>query len=179
MTRKEQLDFYIAHSRRLYNISLRIVRDSGLAEEIMQDTILKFLTGKIRILGEVQSAAWLNKTCIRSSIDALRRKIRERAFLSEAKAEAKEEEAKTEAEEEIDTTGGEADLTDVKISEVMAAMSRLDEPYRLILNLILVEGLDYHEVSVLTGLKEGTIRTRYSRGRSMLLELLGKKKKNG
>ena len=161
MTRKEQLDFYNAHSRRLYNISLRIVRDSGLAEEIMQDTILKFLTGKIRILGDVQSAAWLNKTCIRSSIDALRRKIRERAFLSEAKAEAKEEEA------------------DVKISEVMAAMSRLDEPYRLILNLILVEGLDYHEVSVLTGLKEGTIRTRYSRGRSMLLELLGKKKKNG
>ena len=58
-------------------------------------------------------------------------------------------------------------------------MSRLDEPYRLILNLILVEGLDYPEVSVLTGLKEGTIRTRYSRGRSMLLELLGKKKKNG
>ncbi|HBH09149.1 MAG TPA: RNA polymerase subunit sigma, partial [Rikenellaceae bacterium] len=39
MTREESIKFYKAHAGRLYNISWRIVRDSGEAEEIMQDTI--------------------------------------------------------------------------------------------------------------------------------------------
>ena len=42
MTREESIQFYKAHAKRLYNISLRIVRDSGEAEEIMQDTILRY-----------------------------------------------------------------------------------------------------------------------------------------
>ena len=48
MTREESIAFYKAHSRRLYNISLRIVQDSALAEEIMQDTILKALRQALR-----------------------------------------------------------------------------------------------------------------------------------
>ena len=43
MTREESIEIYRTHSKRLFNISLRIVRDSALAEEIMQDTILKYL----------------------------------------------------------------------------------------------------------------------------------------
>ena len=39
MTREESIQFYKAHAKRLYNISLRIVRDSGEAEEIMQDNV--------------------------------------------------------------------------------------------------------------------------------------------
>ena len=44
MTRKEITSFYQAHSRRLYNMSLRIVLSAEDAEEIVQDTILKFVT---------------------------------------------------------------------------------------------------------------------------------------
>jgi DNA-directed RNA polymerase specialized sigma24 family protein len=40
MTRQEITEFYQEHHRRLYNISLRILRDSDEAEEVMQDTIL-------------------------------------------------------------------------------------------------------------------------------------------
>lgn len=174
MDRTEELDFYRTHSARLYNISLRIVRDSGLAEEIMQDTLLKFLTGGFRIIGKAQSSAWLNKTCIRKSIDALRRRNREKAFLAEAEADAKND---TLGPYEEEAEGHE--LEAAKVNEVMEAMSRLRDPYRLILNLVLAEGLDYAEIAELTGEKEGAIRTRYSRGRAMLLAELKKMKKNG
>ena len=43
MTREESIAFYKEHARWLFNISLRIVREPALAEEIMQDTILKAL----------------------------------------------------------------------------------------------------------------------------------------
>ena len=42
MTREESIEFYKRYSRKLFNVSFRIVGDSALAEEIMQDTVLKF-----------------------------------------------------------------------------------------------------------------------------------------
>lgn len=87
MTREESITFYKEHARRLYNTSLRIVRDSGEAEEIMQDTILKFISSDIAPKDQAQVAMWLSRTCIRKSIDAVRRKKRERLFLDEYAAE--------------------------------------------------------------------------------------------
>ena len=54
------------------------------------------------------------------------------------------------------------------------AMDSLEEPYRLILNLVLLEGLDYEEISAFTGKKEVTIRSIYSRGRAQLIGRLRK-----
>ena len=59
MTREESIQFYKAHAKRLYNISLRIVRDSGEAEEIMQDTILRFISSDVVPKEPAKVAAWL------------------------------------------------------------------------------------------------------------------------
>ena len=61
------------------------------------------------------------------------------------------------------------------VSQVKAAMERLPEPYGLILDLVLIEGLDYGEIADLTGKKETTLRSLYSRGRSKLIDMLNHK----
>ena len=43
MTRQEITAFYNKHYKRLYNASMRIICNRFEAEEIMQDTIIKFL----------------------------------------------------------------------------------------------------------------------------------------
>jgi RNA polymerase sigma-70 factor (ECF subfamily) len=186
MTREESIEIYKAHSKRLFNISLRIVRDSALAEEIMQDTILKYLQsgplcrttagnrlpvqGAERretavVLPAVQSA-WMTRTCIRASIDALRKRKREKKLLEEYAAE----EAPEYFAPVNDVQNSEMVIPDVKA--VKSVMDRLPDPYRLILNLVLIDGLDYEEISGLTGEKEGTVRTRYSRARQMLASMI-------
>ena len=162
MTRQEITEFYQEHHRRLYNISLRILRDSDEAEEVMQDTILKFVTAPGSFSSPEQVSAWLARTCIRASIDRLRRRERREAFL--------EEYAREEGQEEPCLTGESPSVTEIK-----AAMDRLPEPYGLILDLVLIEGLDYGEIAGLTGKKETTLRSLYSRGRSKLVELLNHK----
>ena len=161
MTREESIKFYKAHAKRMYNISLRIVRDSGEAEEIMQDTILKFISSDIVPKDQAQVATWLSRTCIRKSIDAVRRKKRERLFLDEYAADASEYD-----------DGESAEVPEVSLEEVRGAIDSLPESYRLILNLVLVEGLDYEEISGLTGEREGTLRTQFSRGKAKLVEKL-------
>ena len=53
-------------------------------------------------------------------------------------------------------------------------MERLPEPYGLILDLVLIEGLDYGEIAEMTGRKETTLRSLFSRGRNKLTGLLKK-----
>lgn len=162
MTRAEQMTFYRTHARRLFNISMRILRDSGAAEDVMQETILKYLTSDIQPLGEAKAAAWLNKACIRSSIDELRKNKREQLFFNEYAASEQVAEAESQQE----------DMTDVEVGRVKKAMAELKDPYRLILNLALIEGLDYDEIAEVTGQSQGTIRTQFSRGKVKLLEIL-------
>ena len=159
MNREESVKLYNTYARKLFNISFRILRDSGEAEEIMQDTILKYITTGPKILSEVQAAAWLSKTCIRKSIDVLRKKKREKLFLEEY-------------EVEMEDAAVDAKPGDLSIGNIRKAISELPEASRLVLTLILLEGLDYEEVANYTGAREGTIRVQYSRARAKLAEKL-------
>jgi RNA polymerase sigma factor (sigma-70 family) len=58
---------------------------------------------------------------------------------------------------------------------VRKAIERLPDSSKLILNLVLVEGLDYEEIASLTGEREGTLRTQFSRAKARLSEILKKK----
>lgn len=51
-------------------------------------------------------------------------------------------------------------------------MESLPEPYGLVMDLVLIEGLDYREISRLTGTKEATLRSLYARGRKKLIAAL-------
>ena len=162
MTRKETTAFYQAHSRRLYNMSFRILLNAEDAEEVMQDTILKFVTLPFRPMGQEQVSAWLSRTCIRASIDRLRKQKRERLF---REAYARETAGDTEET-------GQDIPAEIPASHILAALERLPDPYRLVLTLVLVEGLDYSEIAGYTGQKETTLRSHFLRGRQKLITLL-------
>ena len=163
MTRQEITEFYQEHHRRLYNTAWRILRDSDDAEEVMQDTLLKFINRKDPVpLSHPQIGAWLSKTCVRASIDRLRERKRRTDFLELYAVD------ETEVEEE------EVPMEGLDAATIHRAMDALEEPYRLILNLVLLEGLDYAEISAFTGKKEVSIRSIFSRGRAKLVEKLKK-----
>ncbi|MBR4525377.1 MAG: sigma-70 family RNA polymerase sigma factor [Bacteroidales bacterium] len=161
MTRQEITQFYQEHHRRLYNISLRILRNSDEAEEVMQDTIMKFVSAPQRTFGSgAQVSAWLARTCIRASIDRLRKRHREEAFL--------EDYAMVEGDSPVEPANDERP----SISRVRDTMDRMPEPYRLVLYLVLIEGLDYGEIAEMTGRKQTTLRSIYSRGLDKLRAML-------
>ena len=150
---------YDDYSVRLYNIGLRVVGDSADAEEIMHDTLLKYLSygkkGEIRDL-----AGWLAQTCIRKAIDRLREKHRYKDFLTRF-AEMDTGEITVQEEPDI-----------ISVESIRKALAGLPDHYRVVLTLHLLEGYDYQEISQITGTKESTIRTLYMRGRHKLAEAL-------
>ena len=150
---------YDDYSVRLYNIGLRIVGDASDAEEIMHDTLLKYLSygrkDEIRDL-----AGWLAQTCIRKAIDRLREKHRYKDFLTRF---VEMDTGEMTVQEEPDV---------ISVESIKKALTGLPDHYRVVLTLHLLEGYDYQEISQITGTKESTIRTLYMRGRQKLAEAL-------
>ena len=151
---------YDTHSRRLYNISLRITGSSGDAEEIMHDSLLKYWrTGRKNEIRDL--AKWLSSVCIRKSIDRLREKSRWNEFLESYEDPVYEESPDDDASYDI--------------SRILDALAGLPCHYRAILSLHLFEGYDYQEIAEITGIRENTIRSLYMRGRKLLAEAAKRK----
>jgi RNA polymerase sigma factor (sigma-70 family) len=172
MTGQENSAFYDKWSKLLYNSALRVLKDPMEAEEVMQDSIMRYfdLADKLEkqrkpVLSEPQINVWLHKCCIREAIDRLRkRKTREK--LADELASGAEE-----AQEPDFTVLNDMDPSK-DIAIVKQAISELPDKYRIVLSLFLFEGYDYNEIAEVTGDKEVTIRSQYMRGKAKLAEAL-------
>ncbi|TFH22733.1 MAG: RNA polymerase sigma factor, partial [Bacteroidia bacterium] len=110
--------------------------------------------------GEVSFGAWLKRIMINKALDFLRLK-REQLSLEDAG------EIREMAEEEAEDV--EYKYTSETIKKAIYA---LPEGYRIVLSLILLEGYDHEEVSLILNISNATSRTQYHRAKKRLIELL-------
>ena len=147
-------------SRRLYNISLRIVGSSADAEEIMHDSLLQYWKfGRKHEI--IDLGKWLTSTCIRKSIDRLRERYRWKELLENYEDPILEE--------------PETENLEYDIKTIRDALTSLPDHYRAIVSLHLFEGYDYQEISQITGINDNTIRSLYMRGKQKLAAAIIKK----
>jgi RNA polymerase sigma-70 factor (ECF subfamily) len=62
------------HQSRVYSIALRILGDTGAAEEVAQDVFLELHATLRRLDGEQHVTAWLRRVACHRATDALRRR---------------------------------------------------------------------------------------------------------
>lgn len=169
MTPKEITQFYERYKIRLYNIALRIVGDGMDAEEVVHDVIIKFLRSECQGVAKPQIEAWLCKSCVRASIDVVRKRdVRKRVYDS------------VEIDSEVDYQECEKGWNELiaknekkrLIYLINKYMSQLSDGYRMVLSLVLFEGYDYQEVAEIMDVEESTVRSQYLRGKKRLMQLV-------
>lgn len=137
---KKATELFRQYGKRLYNTALRITLSSSEAEEIMQETLIRFLTGGRRPDDEW---AWLRRMCINRSIDFLRR---EKHFVNIDDAFASAEPVLADDNEEV-WSG----LDGKVFPMVMDLLKAMPDGYRTILTLKLIEDIDYKRDCVNAG----------------------------
>ena len=150
-------EIYNQYAQQLYFTALRITGNSYDAEEVMQDTIIKYhhLPQKEEI---EKLGSWLKSVCIRKAIDRLREKHRTKEFMEEYR----EDQFQAAPQQQLQYS----------VEDIKKALLLLPDNYRAILSLHLFEGYDYQEIEQITGTKEATIRSIYKRGKDKLAALL-------
>lgn len=144
----------------MFNTSLRILNDTAEAEDNMQESFLDAFRKIHHYSGEGTFGSWLKRIVVNNALDILRRR-REQVSIEEAGIDFPDEEDQA-SEEEIQ----------LQVREIREAINRLPEEYRIILSLFLLEGYDHEEISEILKISYNNSRTRYSRARQRLLQMI-------
>ncbi len=154
-----QLEVYNRYYKAMYNTALRIVKDSGEAEDVMQDSFLNAFTKLESFKGEVTFGAWLKRIVINNSIHHYRKQLKRNEVTLENVM------YKVEDNDEVVEDYG---VTERKAQKVMDAMKQLKDNYRVSLTLHLIEGYDYEEISQIMDISYANCRTTISRAKESL-----------
>lgn len=182
MTSAEATIFYNKYKQRLFNTAMRIAGDAFDAQEVVQNTVIKYLRfeqqGRMNLVPE-QVDAWLHRTCTREAIDMLRQRKALNQKLEEMASQPRETEAdgweQVSAIGEHGADGWESVLADGsrrQIERIKAGIIKLPHGYRVVLSLVLFEGYDYEECAQILGVSQSTVRSQYLRAKNRLLELI-------
>ena len=158
-----QMEVYNRYYKAMYNTSLRIVKDTAAAEDVMQDSFLSAFTKLESFKGESSFGSWLKRIVVNNSLNCYQKeKKREETPLDDHLYRIEDEPAGLATE----------DLNSLKAAEVIHAMSQLKDNYRQSLSLHLIEGYDYEEMSEIMNMSYANCRTMVSRAKNSLRKIL-------
>lgn len=137
----------------LFRICMVILGDSHDAEDVIQDTMMKYWRKAPCFRDENHEKAWLIAVTSNGCRDLLRYRKRHQ---SESLDNIEQAEQKTEG------------------SGILEALQKLPEKYRLVLTLHYVEGYRVEEIANMIGKSSSAIKMRLQKGRRLLEEVYRK-----
>ncbi len=147
------------YSDYVYNLTYYTLLNEEEARDLTQDIFLKIWKGLANFRGNSSYKTWIYRITV-NHINSYLRKKRIRRFLS---LEFLHEKNGFEPHVEMNT---EKDHLEI-------AMEKLPEHMRTVLVLFYLENYDIKEIANILGVKEGTIKSRLSRARQALKEVMG------
>lgn len=152
---------YQRYAKAMYNTSLRIVNNSGDAEDVLQEAFLDAFRSLNEFHYRSTFGAWLKRIVINKSINTLRKRKMDLIEIDETGAHSLPEEDRPDEQE-----------LQYKVAEVKKTIQQLPDGYRAVLSLYLLEGYDHEEISGILGISHNTVRTQYIRAKHKLVNLL-------
>ena len=157
------------HERAVYGLCLRMLRDTAAAEDATQDTFIRAWTAIDSFRGGLVRP-WLMRIATNRCYDILRAKSRRPAASLDAELFEVEPEWTSQANPEEHP---ESFTARVELSGLLErALATLPDDQRLAVLLSDVHGHPYEEVAEITGVAIGTVKSRISRARARLRDVL-------
>ena len=155
--RQALAELYVRYQRPLFNYLLQLTPDYGLAEEILQDTLVAIWKSAKSFEGRSSVSTWLIGIARRQAHNTLRQRklpIVDKSALANLPATDPEPEEFT--------------LASVERDELIAAFRQLAPAYREILALTFVQELSYQEAAQVLTIPLGTVKSRLSNAKKAL-----------
>jgi RNA polymerase sigma-70 factor (ECF subfamily) len=156
------------YERLVYAVAVRLLRDQQHAEDVTQDTFIRAYTSLNQFSGP-SFRAWLTRIATNRCYDVLRGMQRRPA--QSLDAQVVEDEPRWSLEPPPDDPEQRM-LQRALGARLEVALDQLVEDQRLAVLLYDVHGYDYDEIAQIADASLGTIKSRISRGRARLRDLL-------
>jgi RNA polymerase sigma-70 factor (ECF subfamily) len=150
---------YQKYAKAMYNTSLRIVNNTGDAEDVTQEAFTDAFRSLEDFHYKSTFGAWLKRIVINKSINYLRKRKMDLIDIEKTNIGHLPEEQGMD-EQEIQ----------MKVEDIKKAVTLLPNGYRTVLTLYLFEGYDQEEIAEILQVTHATVRTQYMRAKQKLLQ---------
>jgi RNA polymerase sigma-70 factor (ECF subfamily) len=152
-------DLVNEHTDAIYRVAVSVVRDSALAEDVVQETIIKAWRSLDTYRGEGSERSWMLQIAHNTAVSALRRVRDEATDPGELpdRPELRDPERHATGRDDLD--------------RIARILDSLDELSRSILVLRDVEGMTYQQIATTLDIPIPTVKTRLLRARRELQRL--------
>lgn len=152
-------DIIREHQNRLFAAAFSICKNAADAEDVVQDTIIKYHHSKNDFKNEEHIRAWLLRVCINKSKNIVL------SFWNRNKMPL---------EEYMNSLS----FVEKKDKHLFETVMGLPEKYRVVIHLYYYEGYSVEEIANILHRSMGTIKSQLSRGRKILKDILKEEWKN-
>jgi len=169
-----QKELYDTYSDIIMAICYRYTRNMAVAEDMMQESLIKILTriGRFRWMNDGCFKAWVKKIAVNTCLTYLEKNQKNRW------CELKEEESLIDEEgAEASDSSQELDLinrAELTREEMLEALAEVPDPFRIVFNMHVIEGFRHEDIAGMLKINIKTSKTRLFRARKLLKELLYK-----
>lgn len=161
--KKAIIQLYRLVSKPVFNTCLRMLSNVQDAEETMQDAVLRAFDRINSFNGNADDfIAFVKKIAINRCIDNYRRNKNTPFF--------------TELNDNVDNIQDDDSgfYDDCSLEMLMSNINKLPSGYKMVLNLHLIEDIDFEDIAIMMNLKSSTVRSQYVRAKCKLCEMLKK-----
>jgi RNA polymerase sigma-70 factor, ECF subfamily len=156
---KAQMALYKQYCDGMFVVAQRYIKDIAAAEDALQEAFIKAFSKIDQFKGDVTFGAWLKRIVVNSCLDAIKARKIELYEINEEVLSVVDDEDWIVSDE---TT----------VSEIHRSIDQLKAPFRVVVQLFLLEGYDHQEISEVLGISESASRTNLHRGKQLLKEQL-------
>jgi len=153
------------YSNMVWFLVLRMVRQREDAEDISQEVFYKVYHDINKFRGDSKLSTWIGSVAFHTTTDYLRKRGRAKIIFTD------DETMPQVAAVDFDTPYQMLKKEDVK-GLIHRIIDNLPLQYRTVITLYHLEQFSYAEISEITGMPEGTVKSNISRGRSAIKQKL-------
>lgn len=151
-----QRQLYDCYAETMLGICYRYTKSVADAEDILQDGFIKVFNNLQQFRGEGELGGWIRSIMVRTALNYLKKNKRYSADLSYDDIE-------------LHPVTDDNPQVSLQAKELADMIRQLPTGYQTIFNLHAIEGYTHVEIGTMLGINEGTSRSQYARGRSLLI----------
>ncbi|MET0284107.1 MAG: sigma-70 family RNA polymerase sigma factor [Polyangiales bacterium] len=164
--------FVLRYQERVFRLLLRMLGDRAEAEDLAQEVFISIFKAIDGFRGDSQLSTWVYRVAANHCRNRIKYLTRRRRQLTEGYDEQGDDHLVSAAHH--GRTDAPDQLIEAKQTEslLQAGLLSLDDEQRELIVLREVEHLSYEEIMAITGLPEGTVKSRLFRARAGLREYI-------
>ena len=166
----------LRYQNRIYNMVLKMCANPDDAAELTQETFVKVIENIDKFEGRSSFYTWAFRIAVNLTLNYCQRSVKPRFRSLDADDDEHDRQAKAQLKEFLSDDSSPDPAVTAQSKElceiVVKALTKLDDAQRAVVVLRDIEGMSYAQIAEVLNLELGTVKSRLSRARSNLREIL-------